>query len=53
VEIQQYYFEILNEKIEIVNVQTKVDGEILILKKNITFSISFPNILLPRKLSAE
>ncbi|UZO11697.1 uncharacterized protein OCT59_003256 [Rhizophagus irregularis] len=54
--LQQHHFEISNEKNGIVNVQTKVDGEkieISILKKNITPLISFPNILLPKKLSAE
>lgn len=55
--LQQHHFEISNEKHGKVDVQTKLDGEkveISILKKNkIFYSTDFPDVLLPKELSAE
>ncbi|CAB4383124.1 unnamed protein product [Rhizophagus irregularis] len=54
--LQQHHFEISNQKHGVVNVQTKIEGEkveITILKKNIIPSNVFPNLLVPKELSAE
>ncbi|CAB4376175.1 unnamed protein product [Rhizophagus irregularis] len=55
-QIQQHHFEISNQKHGVVNVQTKIEGEkveITILRKNIIPSNVFPNLLVPKELSAE
>jgi len=55
--LQQHHFEISSEALGKLNIQTRIEGEkveVSILKKTKPFcSTDFPNILLPKELSAE